>query len=84
MAHVPRDPTQSGNSVAEASRREEFLVQAQRLEVRVQGLGLIYDRRHREHLIALDLEEIEAEGVGGGGEGFFGCDGSSLLHEGYL
>ena len=33
---------------------------------------------------ALDLEEIEAEGVGGGGEGFFGCDGSSLLHEGYL
>ena len=70
--------------MAEASRREEFLVQAQRLEVRVQGLGLIYDRRHREHLIALDLEEIEAEGVGWGGEGFFGCDGSSLLHEGYL
>lgn len=32
----------------------------------MQGLGLIYDRRHREHLIALDLEEIkEDEGVEG-------------------
>ena len=54
--------------MAEASRREEFLVQVQRSEVSVQGLGLIYDRRYREHLIALDLEEIkEDEGVGGAG-----------------
>ena len=58
--------------MAEAPRREEFLVQVQRSEVSVQGLGLIYDRRYREHLIALDLEEIkEDEGVGGAGGGIF-------------
>ena len=58
--------------MAEASRREEFLVQVQRSEVSVQGLGLIYDRRYREHLIALDLEEIKEDvGVGGAGGGIF-------------
>lgn len=69
MAHVPRDPTQSGNSVAEGFKERGVpSPQAQRLEVHVQGQPY-YIRRHRKHLYSFGPKETEMrEWVG---RGFF-------------